>query len=45
MADKEPLDEQFQQWVDLYQAGEIDVVEFVAEMEFDNFDGDLTDYL
>jgi hypothetical protein len=45
MADKEPLDEQFQQWVDLYNEGKLSPAEFVSEMEFDNFDGDLTDYL
>ena len=45
MADKEPLDPQFQEWVELYQSGEIDVYDFVSEMEFDNFDGDLTDFL
>jgi hypothetical protein len=44
-ADKEPLDEQFQQWIDLYNKGEITPAEFVSEMEFDGFDGDLTDYL
>jgi len=35
----------FDQWIDLYNSGEIDAVEFVSEMEFDGFDGDLIDFL
>jgi hypothetical protein len=39
------LDFPFQEWVDLYRKGELSPAEFVSEMEFDGFDGDLTDFL
>lgn len=45
MAQDKELDTPFQEWVELYNAGEIDAIEFVSEMEFDGFDGDLIDYL
>jgi len=45
MAKAKELDTPFQEWVDLYNEGEITPEEFVSEMEFDGFDGDLIDYL
>jgi hypothetical protein len=39
------LDTQFAEWVRLYNEGELTPAEFVSEMEFDGFDGDLTDLL
>lgn len=33
------------EWVRKYQAGEMTPEEFVSEMEFDGFDGDLIDFL
>lgn len=45
MADDKELDTPFQEWVDLYRNGEITPEEFVSEMEFDGFDGDLIEYL
>lgn len=35
----------FNEWVSQYQAGEISPEEFVSEMEFDGFDGDLIEFL
>ncbi len=35
----------FAEWVSKYQAGEMTPQEFVSEMEFDGFDGDLIDFL
>lgn len=35
----------FADWVSKYQAGEMTPQEFVSEMEFDGFDGDLIDFL
>lgn len=46
MADSEKeLDTPFADWVRLYNDGEITPAEFVSEMEFDGFDGDLIDFL
>lgn len=51
MSDKTPpakpdnLDAPFSEWVKMYQDGELSPEEFVSEMEFDGFDGDLIDFL
>jgi len=39
------MDEQFQQWIDLYNEGAIDASQLVSELEFDGFDGDIIDFL
>lgn len=39
------MDEQFQQWFDLYHDGKIDAMQLVSELEFDGFDGDIVEYL
>jgi hypothetical protein len=45
MADKNELDTPFADWVQLYNDGKLTPEEFVSEMEFDGFDGDLIDFL
>jgi hypothetical protein len=39
------LDFPFGDWVRMYHDGELTPEEFVSEMEFDGFDGDLIQYL
>jgi hypothetical protein len=43
--DPEKLDFPFGDWVRMYHDGELTPEEFVSEMEFDGFDGDLIQYL
>lgn len=45
LTDPERLDFPFSDWVRMYHEGELSPEEFVSEMEFDGFDGDLIDFL